>query len=92
MQAEIKTEPQAVHILKTWPVVFDALLTRAKSFEVRKDDRDFAVGDMLELREWDNEIEEYTGRSMRALVTYLLPGGLFGIEAGFVCMSIRRLP
>lgn len=92
MQAVAKPSPQETHDLKTWPVVFDALLTRAKSFEVRRDDRDFAVGDLLLLREWDNAAGEYTGRSMRALVTYLLPGGQFGIELGYVCMSIRRLP
>lgn len=80
------------HDLKTWPVVFDALLTRAKSFDVRRDDRDFSVGDTLRMREWDNVAERYTGRTMRALITYLLPGGRFGIEAGYVCMSITRLP
>ncbi len=92
MQAAIKALPQQTHDLKTWTAVFDSLLTRAKSFEVRRDDRDFAVGDLLLLREWDNDAGEYTGRSMRALVTYLLPGGQFGIEAGYVCMSIKRLP
>ncbi|MBE9470774.1 MAG: DUF3850 domain-containing protein [Chloroflexi bacterium] len=84
--------PQQTHTLKTWPVVFDALLTRAKSFEVRRNDRGFAVGDYLVLQEWSPSHQHYTGRSVRCLVTYLLPGGQFGIEEGFVCMSIRRLP
>lgn len=80
------------HVLKTWPVVFDAVLTRVKSFEVRRDDRDFAVGDTLRLKEWGPVAGRHSGRSCRVLITYLLPGGQFGIERGFVCMSVRRLP
>lgn len=89
--AQVNRLPKA-HTLKTWPGVFDSLLTRAKSFEVRKDDRDFGVGDTLILREWDPDEGDYTGRKMRALITYLLPGGQFGIESGHVCMSIKRMP
>ncbi len=85
-------ETPKMHELKTWPIVFDALLLRAKTFEVRKDDRGYAVGDKLVLKEWSPDTKTYTGRTMRALITYLLPGGRFGIEAGYVCMSIRRMP
>lgn len=92
MQAATKLRPQTIHALKAWPVVFDALLTRAKTFDVRRDDRGFSVGDVLRLREWDPTGSAYTGRVMTAMVTYTLPGGQFGIEAGYVCMSIRRLP
>lgn len=88
----LRVTPPRTHALKTWPVVMDALLTRAKSFDVRRDDRGYRVGDMLIQREWDPATGDYTGRSMRAMITYLLPGGQFGIEAGYVCMSIRRLP
>lgn len=80
------------HNLKTWPEVFDATLTRAKSFDIRKDDRDFAVGDIIRFREWDPHTKKYTGRSCRALITYLMPGGKFGVMPGYVCMSVRRLP
>lgn len=90
MQAQLNI--QKTHKLKTWPEVFDPLLTRAKSFEVRRDDRDYMVGDLLVLEEWDPAVGGYTGRSMKALVTYLLPGGRFGVEVGFVVMSIKRLP
>jgi len=92
MQEEHRGVTSNMHNLKTWPAVFDPLLTRAKSFEIRKDDRDFAVGDMLVLREWDPLARKYSGRSMKAIVTYLLRGGQFGVEPGYVCMSIKRLP
>lgn len=80
------------HELKTWPEAFGDLLTRARSFEVRKDDRGYAVGDELYLREWNPKTSKYSGRFMMAIVTYILKGGRWGIEDGYVVMSIRRSP
>lgn len=81
------------HELKTWPAFYEALLSGHKTFEVREDDRGFAVGDVLVLQEFDPELVArshpgYTGREMRALVTYLMPGGRFGIDPRFVVMGI----
>ncbi len=41
-----------VHELKTWPESFRAVRAGAKTHEVRKNDRDFRVGDVLVLWEW----------------------------------------
>jgi len=70
------------HELKTWPKFFQAIWDGRKTFEVRVDDRGFREGDVLDLREWDPEWnpgkgpddpEKYTGREIKAEVTYLYP-------------------
>lgn len=84
----------AMHELKTWPEYFAAILDGTKSFEVRYNDRSFAVGDVLHLREWDPDTSAYTGRSRIVDVTYLMPGGEWGVSHLCVVMSIaaRRDP
>lgn len=87
----------AVHELKTWPEPFAAVRSGDKRHEVRRDDRGFAVGDTLRLREWDPAAASfdlgtrgrYTGRVERVRVTYLTRGPEWGVPAGMVVMSIR---
>jgi hypothetical protein len=44
------------HKLKTWPPFFKDVLLRKKRFELRKNDRDFRVGDEVILVEYDSEM------------------------------------
>lgn len=41
-----------LHLLKTWPGFFAALKNGDKTFELRKNDRDFVCGDQLNLQEF----------------------------------------
>lgn len=83
------------HELKVWPAYYEAIERGEKRFEARKDDRGFQVGDVLFLREWDPDRNDgtrygvFTGRGLRRTVTYILRGPGFGVEAGFVVMSIE---
>jgi len=82
------------HNLKTLPSFYAAIIDGSKTFEVRDNDRDFAVGDKLVLRE--TEPGEHgggilTGRETTCLVTYVLPGGRFGIAPHVVVMGIKVL-
>lgn len=54
------------HELKIYPKYFEAILDGKKTFEIRKDDRDFQVGDSIVLKEWDNI--KYSGREIQAII------------------------
>lgn len=73
--------------LKIVQPYFDDVASGRKKAELRKDDRDFAVGDMLILREWTGT--EYTGRSVGAIVTHILKNCGFGLAEGYVILSIK---
>src|SRR3954470_11426726 len=54
------------HELKCWPEFYKALVSGEKTFELRKNDRGFRVGDVLWLREWRRlafsaPLGQYTG-------------------------------
>jgi len=77
-----------VHELKTWPQYFDEVASGMKPFEFRKNDRGFAVGDILLLQRFDPELSEYTGAEITAIVIYVLEG-FPGIEAGYCVLGIQ---
>ena len=88
------------HFLKTLPEFFAAVADGSKTFEVRRDDRGFEVGDTLILQEFDpskavlglpREKHTYTGREIRRRVIYKLDGGQFGIEAGFCVLGLAEV-
>lgn len=80
-----------IHHLKTWPPYFEAVKSGEKTFELRKDDRGFAIGDTLALQEYDPMARAYTGRSVYVVVRYMLSGS-FGIAPGWVVMSVEVRP
>ena len=77
------------HELKTWPEFFAGVKSGRKTFEIRKYDRGFKVGDILRLREWDYHAEAYTGEELEREVTYVLCGGPYLAE-GYCCMGIKE--
>lgn len=80
------------HQLKTWPQFFEDIMHGLKTFEVRRNDRGFKVGDILELVEYDPGISRtgrYTGRKIIRRVNYILEGGDFGLAEGFIVMGIE---
>jgi len=77
------------HELKTWPGAFQDIVDGVKTFEVREDDRGFRLEDSILLREYHPTKKEYTGRSIDVVVTYIMPGGQFGIAEGHCVMGIK---
>ena len=72
------------HHLKILPEYFLQVAIGNKTFELRKNDRDFKVGDIIFLEEWDNE---YTGRVLELEITYIL-SNFKGLEEGYVILSV----
>lgn len=78
------------HELKTWPEHFQAVCDGRKLFELRANDRHFAVGDRLRLREYDLATG-YTGREAGADVVYIVYGGQLGLPQGLCIMSLGNV-
>lgn len=84
------------HVLKTWPVYFDAVARGEKTFEGRRNDRGFQAGDTVVLQRtdevdtWAVELDD-RGRpahEMRFKVGFVLTGGQFGIAEGWCVFSL----
>lgn len=70
-----------IHNLKCWPVYFQKILDKRKTAELRYNDRNYQIGDIVYLQEYDNEKKEYLGRKIHIEITditentkYLIPG------------------
>ncbi|WP_205624306.1 DUF3850 domain-containing protein [Dyadobacter crusticola] len=82
----------SVHYLKTLPGPFQWVQSGLKTAEMRFNDRNFRIGDRLVLQEWEPNNEQYTGRKVVRQVTSILEGGSWGIEPGYVMLSMSTLP
>ena len=76
-----------IHKLKCWPEFYAALIAGDKRDELRLNDRNYKVGDVLILQEYDNNIDLYTGDESKWLVTWIVDG--FGLKDGYVAMSVK---
>lgn len=77
-----------IHELKTLPEYFELVRKGVTNFDVRKNDRDFKVGDMLILKEWDGN--KYTGRDQRRIIGYMLNNNDYCKE-GYVILGFQTL-
>ena len=79
---------RAIHYLKCWPKFFEAVVSGHKPFEVRKNDRDYRLGDHVVMYEWDpekaqeREAEGYSGREVRGNITYIMAADCFAGAVG----------
>ena len=79
-------ESITTHELKIHPTFFKDVVSGHKTFELRKNDRDYKLGDALLLREWDNE--KYTGHHALMYVCYILRDHPLLTE-NTVCLGIK---
>ena len=75
------------HELKILPEYFKAVRDYTKNFEIRKCDREYHVGDVLLLREWDGN--KYTGEKVKREIEYIYKGdGSYGLAEGYCILGI----
>ena len=75
------------HKLKILPKWYDDVLNERKKFEIRKNDRDYKVGDYLLLQEWEKG--KYTGREMVKEIEYIYHGdGTYGLSEEFCVLGL----
>ncbi|WP_373879805.1 ASCH/PUA domain-containing protein [Levilactobacillus brevis] len=74
------------HELKIQPEYFNAVLMETKTFEIRKNDRGYKVGDVLILKEWVPDTKRYTGKELARKVTYITG---YQQKPGYVVMAIE---
>jgi hypothetical protein len=78
-----------LHGLKTETFFFNA---KDKSFELRRHDRDFQVGDILIFREWFNLPGEYSGRQKKKkIINILRYGECPGLKKGYCILGVEDL-
>lgn len=73
-----------VHRLKLSDKFYEAVRTWKKNFEIRKNDRDFQVGDLVVLEEIDKD-GRHTGRGLTRKIMYITS---FHQQEGFVVMGM----
>ena len=74
------------HYLKTETQYYQDIERGKKKFEIRKNDRNFEVGDMLHLEESVNGVK--TGRILPPLeIQYILFGGIYGLKQGYCIIN-----
>jgi len=76
------------HKLKISHQYFKDVKDGIKTFEIRKNDRVFKVGDILYLGEYDKETEQYTGERLTRKIVYMTD---YEQKEGYVVLGIERV-
>ena len=81
------------HVLKIHPDPFNNVLVGLKTYEVRSEaDRRFAVGDVLDLCEWDPKRGDFTGQQVTVVVRHKTAGGNYGLPVDLCVLGIEVAP
>lgn len=74
------------HEIKILPEYFEPVFRSVKRFELRKNDRDYQVGDRVTLKEWDGK--NYTGNAVTVSIKYVLKDcPEYGLADGYCIFS-----
>ena len=76
------------HELKIHRDYFIEVESGRKTFEIRRDDRDFQKGDTVTLKEVSGLTNGYTGKELKFKITYIT---CFAQQDGFVVFGIKPI-
>jgi hypothetical protein len=86
---------RVIHELKSWPEFFRQVVAGVRTHELRLNDRDFNIGDVVRLREFDPGTDTYTGSECDAAITSLTSADVpcavsgYALDPRFCILSIR---
>ena len=83
-----------IHELKTWPLHWTAIFNGEKTFELRKNDRDFKKYDKLLLKEYDPLHHKYSGRILHRRIVYILrstEARTHGLQDGYCILGLIKI-
>jgi len=86
------------HVVKSWPQFFTQLLAGHRTHELRRNDREYQVGDRIELHEYNPNSSTYTGRACTVEVTSMTstqePCAVSeeALNKDFCILSVRLVP
>lgn len=77
------------HKLKLNIAFCDEVLSGAKTFEIRKNDRNFKMGDLIEFKPVDDdEVGYHKVQNRTYKITYILDN--WGLKEGYVVLAIKE--
>lgn len=85
------------HELKIRKHWFDRLMNGSKSYEIRKHDRDFQIGDTIvffvENEEDLSQLPRYEKNNQGFVITHILPASVFpeGLKETYSIISLQKL-
>lgn len=77
------------HEIKILSNYFEAVRLGIKNFEIRKNDRNYRIGDNVVLKEWKGD--KYTGREIKKRITYIVYGPCYGLTKGNCVMALGEV-
>lgn len=75
------------HIKKLTQPFFDDVWDGNKMFEIRKNDCNYTIGDLIVLKEYDPMNDTYSGREIEAFIIYVLQD-YEGLEKDYCILGI----
>jgi hypothetical protein len=77
------------HELKIHPKHYRGVLLGLKKVEIRLNDRDYKVGDLLLLNEYDPETQKYSGCQVIRKIDLIIKD-VVGLDPGYVALQISK--